>query len=144
MTLNVIGSGRTRPLPMANSRIEITYEHCRVAIRVQRLTVLFAIFLAASASAGVTFVSPLPGSQAIGLQLLEVKTDTPNVNRVEFFVDGNLAGVARTAPYRIAFDFGTSLTARTITAKVSSNGTHLTFASISATAPTVRSTWLSR
>ncbi len=106
---------------MANSRIEITYARRRVAIRVQRLAPLFAILLAATASASVTFVSPLPGSQAIGVQLLEVKTDTPNVNRVEFFVDGNLAGVARTPPYRIAFDFGTSLTARTITAKVSSN-----------------------
>ena len=29
--------------------------------------------------------------------------------------DGVLAGVARTKPYRVAFDFGTSLDARTIT-----------------------------
>jgi hypothetical protein len=33
-----------------------------------------------------------------------------------------LAGVARAAPFRIAYDFGTSLDARTITAKVWSNG----------------------
>jgi hypothetical protein len=41
---------------------------------------------------------------------------------VEFSVDGALAGVARTVPYRIAFDFGTSLAPRTITAKVWSDG----------------------
>ncbi|HEX7807779.1 MAG TPA: Ig-like domain-containing protein, partial [Thermoanaerobaculia bacterium] len=68
---------------------------------------LVAIFIAASASAGVTFVSPLPGSQAIGTQLLEITTDAASVNRVDFYVDGVLAGVARTAPYRIVFDFGT-------------------------------------
>jgi Mg-chelatase subunit ChlD len=90
---------------------------------VQRLLgSLVAIFIAVSASAGVTFVSPLPGSQAIGTQMLEVTTDAASVNRVDFYVDGVLAGVARSAPYRIVFDFGTSLTARTITAKVSSNG----------------------
>ncbi|HEX2833065.1 MAG TPA: VWA domain-containing protein [Thermoanaerobaculia bacterium] len=88
----------------------------------QRLAVLATLLLAVRASAGVTFVSPLPGSQAIGTQVLEIRTGTPNVNRVDFFVDGNLAGIARSAPYRIAFDFGTSLTARTITAKVFSNG----------------------
>lgn len=54
--------------------------------------------------------------------LLEVTTDVANVDRVEFSVDGVLAGVARTKPYRVAFDFGTSLSARTVTAKVWSNG----------------------
>ena len=45
-----------------------------------------------------------------------------NVDRVDFSVDGVLAGVARKPPYRIAYDFGTSLAPRTITAKVWSNG----------------------
>jgi hypothetical protein len=91
---------------------------------VQRILVfLAAICLAATAGASrVTFVAPLQGSQTFGTQLLEIETDAANVNRVDFFVDGNLAGVARQAPYRIAFDFGASMNARTITAKVWSNG----------------------
>lgn len=67
-------------------------------------------------------MSPLDGAQAIGSQALEVTTDAPAVDRVDFSVDGVLAGVARKAPFRIAYDFGTSLAARTITAKVWSNG----------------------
>ncbi|HET8796804.1 MAG TPA: Ig-like domain-containing protein [Thermoanaerobaculia bacterium] len=88
----------------------------------RRLPIALIVFSALSAQAGVTFVAPLPGSQAIGVQMLEVRTDAPDVTRVDFRVDGVLAGVARTAPYRIAFDFGTSLTARTIEAVVWSNG----------------------
>ncbi|HUP59717.1 MAG TPA: hypothetical protein VNA69_04790 [Thermoanaerobaculia bacterium] len=72
--------------------------------------------------AATTFVSPLPNSQAIGVQALEVTTDVAKVDRVDFFVDGVLAGVARRPPYRIAFDFGTSLAARTVSAKVWANG----------------------
>ncbi|HJQ37225.1 MAG TPA: Ig-like domain-containing protein [Thermoanaerobaculia bacterium] len=71
--------------------------------------------------AALTFVSPLPGSQAVGVQALEVTTDTTKVDRVDFYVDGALAGVARKPPYRIAYDFGTTLAPRTITAKVWSN-----------------------
>jgi hypothetical protein len=67
-------------------------------------------------------VSPLEGAQAIGPQAIEIATDAPAVDRVDFSVDGVLAGVARKAPFRIAYDFGTSLAARTITAKVWSNG----------------------
>lgn len=70
----------------------------------------------------VRFVAPLEGAQAIGPQILEVTTDVPNVDRVEFSVDGALAGVARKAPWRIAHDFGTSLAAHTITAKVLADG----------------------
>jgi hypothetical protein len=58
----------------------------------------------------------------IGPAALEITTDTSAVARVDFFVDGVLAGVARKAPYRIAFDFGTSMATRTITAKVWSPG----------------------
>jgi hypothetical protein len=70
----------------------------------------------------VTFVTPQSGSQAIGPQAIEVTTSAANVDRVDFYVDGTLAGVARKAPYRIAFDFGPTLRARTVTAKVWSNG----------------------
>ena len=88
-----------------------------------RRIALFTLLLTASAAqGGVTFVAPLGGAQAIGPQILEVTTDAPSVDRVEFSVDGVLAGVARTPPYRIAYDFGMSLAARTITAKVWSNG----------------------
>jgi len=72
--------------------------------------------------AALTFVSPLPGSQAVGVQAIEVTTTAANVDRVDFTVDGVLAGVARKPPYRIAFDFGTTLMPRTVTAKVWSNG----------------------
>jgi len=88
---------------------------CRIA--------LLAFVLAASAArASVTFVSPLEGAQAIGPQAIEITTDAVSVDRVDFSVDGVLAGVARKAPFRIAYDFGTSLAARTITAKVWANG----------------------
>jgi Mg-chelatase subunit ChlD len=90
---------------------------------VQRL-LLSAVFLCAAttAAARVTFVSPLEGSQVIGPQAIEVTTDASGVDRVDFSVDGVLAGVARKAPYRIAYDFGTSLASRTITARVWSAG----------------------
>lgn len=87
----------------------------------QKIAAVILLFAAAAASAEVRFVSPQTGAQAIGPQMLEVATDTTGVDRVEFSVDGVLAGVARKPPYRIAYDFGTSLTARTITAKVWSN-----------------------
>lgn len=83
----------------------------------------FAVLLLAATShaATITFVSPLPGAQVIGPTALEIATETKGVNRVDFFVDGVLAGVARKPPYRIAFDFGDSLASRTVSAKVWSN-----------------------
>lgn len=85
-----------------------------------RNALLFAIFAltVTARAATITFVSPLAGAQVIGPTALEISTDAAVVERVDFFVDGVLAGVARKAPYRIAFDFGTSLVTRTITAKV--------------------------
>lgn len=88
----------------------------------RRVLLFLALFAAAASQAATRFVSPLEGSQAIGLMVLEVTTDAANVDRVEFLVDGVLAGVARTKPYRIAYDFGTTLDARTLTARVWSNG----------------------
>jgi len=81
------------------------------------------MFLASLALLGaVTFVNPQEGSQTVGAQWIEVKTDRAGVDRVEFSIDGVLAGVARQAPWRIAHDFGTSLDSHKITAKVYSNG----------------------
>ena len=90
-------------------------------MRTIALTLLAAMLVAGSALAETTFVSPLAGSQAIGPQVIEIATDVANVNRVEFYVDGTLAGVARKAPWRIAHDFGTSLASRRVTAKVFAN-----------------------
>ena len=70
----------------------------------------------------VTFVSPQQGAQAVGVLPIEVTTTAANVDRVEFSIDGVLAGVARKPPYRIAHDFGTSLASHEISATVFSNG----------------------
>ena len=89
-----------------------------------RLGAIVLSLLLASAAHGATvrFVAPLEGAQTVGPQLLEIATDAANIDRVEFSVDGTLSGIARKAPWRIAHDFGTSLAAHTITAKVISNG----------------------
>ena len=87
-----------------------------------RALALFVLFLAAPAWAATAFVSPQPGAQMLGLALVEVKTDAAAVDRVDFFVDGILAGASRTSPFRIAYDFGTAQNERTITAKVWTGG----------------------
>jgi len=73
-------------------------------------------------AAAIAFLAPQPGSQAVGPQLIEITTTIAGVDRVEFSVDGALAGVARKPPFRIAHDFGTSLAAHEIEAKVYSDG----------------------
>jgi Mg-chelatase subunit ChlD len=91
---------------------------------VKRIAFLIITVLAAVAAhaADIAFVTPQNGAQAIGAMLIEITTSVANVDRVEFSVDGALAGVARKPPYRIPHDFGTSLAAHSITAKVWSNG----------------------
>jgi hypothetical protein len=106
----------------AKHRIEITYGRDLLRDGVRKTLIAMAILMAAAARAETTFVSPLDGSQAFGPTVLEVTTTAVNVDRVEFSVDGVLAGVARTKPYRVAFDFGDSMAARKVTAKVWSNG----------------------
>ena len=102
---------------------------------------LLAFFFAAAAEARVTFVSPLEGAQAIGPMALEVTTDAAGVDRVEFSVDGVLAGVARKPPFRIAFDFGTSLQPRVVSAKVWAQGfTASEIASVTTAAMTANDT----
>ncbi|HEY0155900.1 MAG TPA: Ig-like domain-containing protein [Thermoanaerobaculia bacterium] len=87
-----------------------------------RRLLILSLLLATAARGAVTFVSPLEGSQVLGPTAVEVTTDATQVDRVDFFVDGVLAGVARQQPYRIAFDFGTTLARRTLTAKVWTGG----------------------
>jgi hypothetical protein len=91
---------------------------------VKRVTVvIIAIVLAGTVNAAsIAFVTPQSGAQAIGAMAIEITTAIAEVDRVEFSVDGALAGVARKPPYRIAHDFGTSLASHAITAKVWSNG----------------------
>lgn len=86
------------------------------------LVIIHLLAAVAAQAANVAFVTPQPGAQTIGPALIEITTSVANVDRVEFSVDGVLAGVARKPPYRIAHDFGTSLAAHAITARVWSNG----------------------
>jgi hypothetical protein len=85
------------------------------------MRLLALIFVASTLSADVRFLTPQDGSQVYGPAWIEVATTTANVDRVEFYVDGNLAGVARAAPYRISHDFGDSTASRRIAAHVYSN-----------------------
>jgi Mg-chelatase subunit ChlD len=106
-----------------------------------RTLLVFSLLVASAARGAVTFVSPLEGAQVLGLTAIEVTTDAERVDRVDFFVDGVLAGVARQAPYRIAFDFGTSQAPRTLTAKVWSAGfTASESASVTTAMPTASDT----
>jgi hypothetical protein len=89
-----------------------------------RLLVASLLVLASSRllAGTVTFVQPLDGSQVVGPGWIEVRASAAGIDRVEFLVDGRLAGIARNAPWRIAYDFGATLTAHEIVAKVFSNG----------------------
>jgi Mg-chelatase subunit ChlD len=86
------------------------------------LTLIVLLSASSIFAAAPRFIAPLPGAQAIGTQTIEVETDAQRVDRVEFIVDGSLVGVARSRPYRIVHDFGTSAEARHVVAKVWSNG----------------------
>ena len=87
-----------------------------------RLAAAVLVLATNTIAASITFVSPLNGTQSIGVQVLEVTTTAANVDRVDFLVDGALAGVARKAPYRVMHDFGTSLAPHEVVAKVFSDG----------------------
>ncbi len=85
-----------------------------------RSAVLLMILAPVTATAGSQFVTPLDGSQVHGRMLLEIASDTPSINRVSFFVDGVLVGVARTAPWQLVHDFGDSTDQRKIAATIHS------------------------
>ena len=84
----------------------------------KRAVIVVAVLLAASARASVTFVNPQEGGQAVGPQWIEVTTDAPHVDRVEFSVDRVLVGVARKAPWKIAHDFKTAVVPHEVSVKV--------------------------
>ncbi len=85
-----------------------------------KVTALLVLLAGPASASSVRFVAPIEGAQVIGVTTLEVAVDIAEVDRVEFFVDGTLVGVIRVAPYRVTFDFGTSLQARHIVAHVRS------------------------
>src|SRR5437016_6137580 len=89
---------------------------------VRPFLIVLLIMVAANSNAALKFVNPLDRSQVLGPQWVEVTTDAQNVDRVEFTIDGVLAGVARKAPWRITYDFGTSLGTHKIGAKAWMNG----------------------
>ena len=102
--------------------IEIAYSSGPVAGIVKSIFVAVLLcFAAAAHAADVTFISPQEGGQALGPLPIEVTTSVTGVDRVEFYVDGALVGVARRAPFRIAHDFGSSLASHEIVARVYSN-----------------------
>jgi hypothetical protein len=90
------------------------------AARTSLCGALIALLALPAAAASVRFVTPSDGAQVIGATVLEVATDATAIDRVEFFVDGTLVGVVRTPPYRLTYDFGTSLQSRRIVAHVRS------------------------
>ena len=76
--------------------------------------------------AAITFLSPQPGGQAVGVLPIEVTTTAANIDRVDFYVDGALVGVARKPPFRILHDFGTSLAGHEVEARVYASGYRIT------------------
>jgi len=83
------------------------------------LTLLLAAPLAGS---DLHFVTPLAGGQVLGPTRVEVATTEVNIDRIEFFVDGVLASVARQSPFAIVHDFGETIAEHRIAARLSSNG----------------------
>lgn len=84
---------------------------------------VIALLVPAAVFAGSTrFVQPLEGSQALGRQEIRVETSVESVDRVEFRVNGVLAGVRRTPPFVIPFDFGDELRVNELEATVVSHG----------------------
>ncbi|MEA2571598.1 MAG: Ca-activated chloride channel [Acidobacteriota bacterium] len=106
---------------LAQSKLLTASDQLRADVRKAIASVVLLFVAITAGAATVTFVSPLDGMQTLGPMALEVTTTATKIDRVEFYVDGSLAGVARTPPYRIAHDFGTSPMPHEVTAKVWSN-----------------------
>lgn len=70
----------------------------------------------------VRIVAPPAGSPAIGERMIEVDSTLDGIDRVEIRVDGRLAGVLRTPPFVLPFDFGTDGQPHRIEAEVFSAG----------------------
>ncbi len=86
------------------------------------LLILLLAALPALAQAQVRIVSPPDGAPAVGETVIEVETTLAPVDRVEIRVDGRLAGVLRTPPFRLPFDFGPAPKAHRIEAEVFAAG----------------------
>lgn len=86
------------------------------------LLILLLAALPALAEAQVRIVSPPDGAPAVGETVIEVETTLAPVDRVEIRVDGRLAGVLRTPPFRLPFDFGPAPKAHRIEAEVFAAG----------------------
>ncbi len=86
------------------------------------MLVLLLAVLPALAEPQVRIVSPPPGAPVVGEALIEVETALAKIDRVEIRVDGRLAGVLRTPPFRLPFDFGPAPAAHRIEAEVFSGG----------------------
>ncbi len=78
--------------------------------------------LALTADAAIQFLAPLPGSQLIGPRVIEISSERSDINRVDFKVDDVLVGVARKAPWRIMYDFGTTGEVRRVSAELHAAG----------------------
>ncbi|HXI12885.1 MAG TPA: VWA domain-containing protein [Thermoanaerobaculia bacterium] len=86
------------------------------------VTILFCAFAEVSVSAELRFVTPLERSQVLGPTRLEVFTDQTEIDRVEFYVDEVLAGVAKKAPFAVVHDFGDSPIQHRIAARLFARG----------------------
>jgi len=82
---------------------------------------LVLVMFVGSVRAAVKIVVPPDGSQVLGKGFVEVDTDIPEIDRLEVYVDGLLAGVARRAPWRVPADFGDMVTSHRIEARVFSH-----------------------
>jgi hypothetical protein len=89
---------------------------------IRSILILLLAALPARGDAPVRIVSPAAGAAAIGPGFIEIETDIAPVDRVEIRVDGRLAGVLRTPPFRLPFDFGETAAAHRIEAEVFSGG----------------------
>jgi len=89
---------------------------------VSLVTILLCFFAEQSAGAELRFVTPLDRSQVLGPTRLEVTTDETGIDRVEFYVDDALAGVARKAPFAVTHDFGDSPIQHRIAARLFARG----------------------
>lgn len=83
---------------------------------------LLVLALPALGADPVRIVAPAADAPAIGERIIEIETSAEAVDRVEIRVDGRLAGVLRTPPYRLPFDFGPDGQAHRIEAEVFSAG----------------------
>lgn len=89
---------------------------------IRSMFLLLAVALPALAAPQVAIVAPPAGAAVVGETVIEVETSMERVDRVEIRVDGRLAGVVRTPPYRLPFDFGPVPVAHRIEAEVFAGG----------------------